>query len=94
MLLRHLAFRELVDADTVNPLGDHDLGVFAVAKHRAGKFQRGLASSLHRQATTGWFPFVAFVFEEHNTACFDEDAFDRHGEIHSLPPHPGHSRRD
>jgi len=28
---RHLASRELVDADTVNSFGDHDLGVFGVA---------------------------------------------------------------
>ena len=31
LMRRHLASRELVDADTVNSFGDHDLGVFGVA---------------------------------------------------------------
>jgi hypothetical protein len=36
---------------------------------------------------------VAVVFKQHNTACFDEDTFDRHREVHPSPRAPRHSQR-
>jgi hypothetical protein len=81
----HLSLRQNLEKPAVDNAGDfyHGTQFFGELANETGL--RGFAGF---ETTTGQFPLIAFVFEQRNTACFDEEALDRHGEIHPSPHAP------
>jgi hypothetical protein len=78
-----LALRQNLENPTVDNAGNFDHGTQFLGEltNKAGLW--GLAGF---EATARQFPFLAFVFEQHDTARFDEDALDGDGEIHLSVP--------
>jgi hypothetical protein len=79
-----LSLRQNLEKPAVDNAGDfdHDTQFFGELTNKAGLW--GFAGF---ETTARQFPFLAFVFKQRYTARFDEDAFDGHGKIHTLP-HP------